>query len=154
MFWYHRYMKTWSISYMIDIIHDIMESKLWYHSSKSMISLCSDIIGLWYQTWYHTWYQTWYHSQPTCTVRRQITYGIMKDFNVSIPSCLGELGRSIMYIYPNTVISNHHSYEHLGMLLAWSRLGEHWPAYRKVQGLSLCTLHIIYGVLHFFLSKS
>ena len=47
---------------------------------------------------------------------------------------------SIMYIYPNKVILNHHSYEHLGMPLAW--LGKRWPDYRKVQGSSLCTLHI------------
>ncbi len=59
---------------------------------------------------------------------------------------------SVMYIYPNKVLLNHHSYGHLGMLLAW--LGRRWTAYRKVQGSSLCTPHIIYGVLHFFLSKS
>ncbi len=44
------------------------------------------------------------------------------------------------------------SYEHLGMLLAW--FGLRWPAYQKVQGSSLCTPHIMYGVVHFFLSKS
>jgi hypothetical protein len=59
---------------------------------------------------------------------------------------------SIMYIYPNKVIFNHHSYEHLRMPLAW--LGKRWHAYQKVQGSSLCTPHIMYGVLHFFLSKS
>ena len=43
--------------------------KLWYHSSESMISVTSDIIGLWYQAWY--W--PWYHNPPTCNVRWQIT---------------------------------------------------------------------------------
>ncbi len=44
------------ISYVYDIItniickiiYDIMESKLWYHTSQSMISVTYDIIGLWY----------------------------------------------------------------------------------------------------------
>ena len=57
----------------------------------------------------------------------------------------------VMYIYHNKVISNHHSYEHLGMLLAW--LVRRCPAYQKVQGSSLCSPHSKYGVLHFFLAN-
>jgi hypothetical protein len=84
-----------------------MSNHIWYHgnetmihSSESMISVFSDIKGLWYQQWYWPWYWSWYwlwyHSQPTCNVMWQITqfgYGIMKDFNVSLPSCTGELGQ-------------------------------------------------------------
>ncbi len=52
-----------------------------------------------------------------------------------------------MYIYPNKIISNHHSYEHLGILLAW--LGRRWPAYQKVNGPSLCTPHYIWRFTFF-----
>jgi hypothetical protein len=31
-----------------------MESKLWYHRSKSLTSVISDIINLWYHKQYHT----------------------------------------------------------------------------------------------------
>ncbi len=62
-------------------MHEIMELKLWYHISESMISVCSDIKDLWYQPWYWPWFQPWYgpwywpwyHCQPTCYVRWQIT---------------------------------------------------------------------------------
>jgi hypothetical protein len=43
----------------------------------------------------------------------------------------------LSYIYPNKVQLNHHSYKHLGMLLAW--LGRRCTVYQKVQGSSLCT---------------
>ncbi len=44
-----------------------MKSKLWYHTSESMILVTYDIIGLWYHIWSHPWFHLWshlwYHSQ-------------------------------------------------------------------------------------------
>ncbi len=42
-----------------------MKSKLWYHTSESMISVTCDIIGLWYHNQYHMLNHICYHEIKT-----------------------------------------------------------------------------------------
>ena len=67
--WYQYVMISWVYD-IIDniigkIIYDIMELKLWYHSFCSMISVCYDIICLWYHSEYHMQNRIWYHEIET-----------------------------------------------------------------------------------------
>ena len=90
-----------------------MKSKLWYHTSESMISVTYDIIDLWYHNlWYHRSMISYPISYAksyliSCLISYMITSMISpmisqsiptyqtnlqaNDFNVSIPDCAGEL---------------------------------------------------------------
>ncbi len=100
--WYH------SSESMISALHDIidiwchgqyhMQNHIWYHAFETMlsymISALHDIIKfkISYMIWPMISYSAPPPPHPFCHVRWQIRWQ-STDFNVSIPSCTGELGR-------------------------------------------------------------
>ena len=74
--WYHNHSYDIITNIICKIIYDIMESKLWYHTSECMISVTYDIIGLWYHNQYHMQNHIWYHG-----IKSMISYLLMYDIS-------------------------------------------------------------------------